>query len=289
MAPGTKVPLPALAFGDNAYVADQRAERHDERPAGRTGKYTADLTVTGLRVVITGGLVGGLLTLGGPPVEIVVARATAHAEHKKTLLCGNQANRSVSGHAFIASAAVDPLLPTAYVEYVEIPPSGGHANKSVTATVLPSDGNVANTQAAVADSLGTITNSESKATSYAQAAGVCVLRLPNCVIRATLIKSQANSSAKATTRSSNATGTQFVDLVVAGIPITGTPPPNTVIPLPLGLGYVVLNQQVPDGPETGHTGLTVSAIVVHLNLPLAPLLRGADVIVAQAHSDATYR
>ena len=76
---------------------------------------------------------------------------------------------------------------------------------------------------------------------------------------------------------------------MAGIPIAGTPPPNTVIRLPLGLGYVVLNEQVPDGPETGHTGLTVRAVHAVITAPFNLLGIGAEVIVAEAHSDATFR
>ena len=95
-----------------------------------------------------------------------------------------------------------------------------------------------------------------------------------CLISATLIRSQANSSATASARSSNATGTQFVNLVVAGIPIAGTPPPNTTITLPLGLGFVVLNEQVPDGPETGHTGLTVRGLRAVDNAAARPAARG---------------
>lgn len=144
---------------------------------------------------------------------------------------------------------------------------------------------------AAADTTGANGASSSTASSCAQAAGACVLKVasPNCLIRATLIRSQSNSSASSASRSSNATGTSFVDLVVAGVPIAGTPPPNTTITLPLGLGFVVLNEQVPDGPEGGHTGLTVRAIRVVVTLALAPLLRGAEVIVAEAHSDATFR
>lgn len=51
----------------------------------------------------------------------------------------------------------------------------------------------------------------------------------------------------------------------------------------------LLNEQVPDGPETGHTGLTVRAVHAVVTLPLAPLFAGAEVIVAEAHSDATFR
>ena len=159
--------------------------------------------------------------------------------------------------------------------------------------VLPSSGGVVTTTDAAADTTGTNGPTSSTASSYAQAAGVCLLRVITtaCLVSATLIRSQANSSATSSSRSSNATGTQFVNLVVAGIPISGTPPPNTTITLPLGLGFVVLNEQVPDGPETGHTGLTTRGAPRgrHAAVALRTLLPGAEVIVAEAHSDATFR
>jgi uncharacterized repeat protein (TIGR01451 family) len=294
-APGTKINLPSLVFGNGAYVAVNEQTGSTSGPSSGQlsgGTYTADLTVTAVRVVITGGTTGLLLgATKQKPAEITVARATAHSEHKQTRLCTSSPTKAVSGHAFIASAQVDPLLPTSYVGFVDIPASGGTANKSVTASVLPSDGSVVSTNDAASNSTGTNGATSSTASSYAQAAGACVLKVadPNCLIKATLVRSQANSSATSAARSSDATGTQFVDLVVAGIPIAGTPPPNTTITLPLKLGYVVLNEQVPDGPETGHTGLTVRAIHVKVYLPLAPLLVGAEVIVAEAHSDALWR
>jgi uncharacterized repeat protein (TIGR01451 family) len=294
-APGTKINLPSLVFGNGAYVAvNEQTGSTSGPPSGQLsgGTYTADLTVTAVRVVITGGTTGLLLgATKQKPAEITVARATAHSEHKQTRLCTSSPTKAVSGHAFIASAQVDPLLPTSYVGFVDIPASGGTANKSVTASVLPSDGSVVSTNDAASNSTGTNGATSSTASSYAQAAGACVLKVadPNCLIKATLVRSQANSSATSAARSSDATGTQFVDLVVAGIPIAGTPPPNTTITLPLKLGYVVLNEQVPDGPETGHTGLTVRAIHVKVYLPQAPLLVGAEVIVAEAHSDALWR
>ncbi|MEA2220747.1 MAG: hypothetical protein QOJ35_3373 [Solirubrobacteraceae bacterium] len=299
LTPGARIPLDGntinrLLYGKGSYVAVNEQTGTTSGPASGQlsgGTYKSDLTVTMVRVYITGGTIGGLLTLGGAPVEITIAKAMAHAEHKQTALCTSSPTKAVSGHAFVASAQVDPLLDTSTVGFVDIPASGGHANKSVTASVLPADGSVVSTTDAAADTTGTNGATSSTASSYAQTAGACVLKIadPNCLIKATLIRSQANSSATSAARSSNATGTQFVDLVVAGISIVGTPAPNTTIRLPLGLGYVVLNEQVPDGPETGHTGLTVRAIHVKISLPLAPLLVGAEVIVAEAHSDATFR
>ena len=51
----------------------------------------------------------------------------------------------------------------------------------------------------------------------------------------------------------------------------------------------MLNEQIADGPETGHTGLTVRGLRLKLFLPLGPLLTGAEVIVGEAHSDAMFR
>jgi hypothetical protein len=302
LTPCTKIPLDGnlvnrLLYGNGSYVAINDQTGSTSGPASGQnsgGTYKADLTTTMVRVYITGGTVGGLLTLGGPPVEITVAKATAHSEHKQTRVCpGTTTTQAVSGHAFLASAQVDPILDTSTVGFVEIPASGGHANKGVTASVLPADGTVVQTTDAVADTTGTNGATSSTASSYAQVANACVLKAidPGCVVKASLIRSQANSTATSSARSSNATGTQFLSLTVAGIgPISGTPPPNTVIKLPLGLGFIVLNEQVPDAPETGHTGLTVRGIRVVVTTPFAPLLHvGAEVIVAEAHSDALFR
>ncbi|KRA32761.1 hypothetical protein ASD81_14715 [Nocardioides sp. Root614] len=300
VAPGTKIRLDGTAlnkglYGAGSYVAVNEQTGSTSGPASGVlsgGTYKSDLTVTAVRVLITGGTIGGLLTLGGAPVEITVARATAHSEHKQTRVCDETAPvQAVSGHAVLASAFVNPLLGPVDVGFVQIPASGGSANNSVTASALPADGTILTTEDAATNTTGTNGATSSTSSSYAQAAGVCVLRLvaQNCLVKATTIRSQANSTATKTSRSSNATGTQFVGLMVAGIPINANVAPNTVIQLPLGIGFVVLNEQVPDGPETGHTGLTVRAIHVVLNAIVPPLVSGAEVIVAEAHSDATFR
>lgn len=124
--------------------------------------------MTAIRVYVTGGLVGGLLTLRGPPAEITVAQATAHSEHKQTRLCpGATRTQAVSGHAFVPSAQVDPLLPVSTVGFVRIPASGGSAHKGVTATVLPADGSVVSTTDAAADTTGTNGPTSSTASSSA--------------------------------------------------------------------------------------------------------------------------
>jgi hypothetical protein len=126
----------------------------------------------------------------------------------------------------------------------------------VTASALPADGGVVTTTDAASDTTGTNGATASTSSSYAQTAGACILKVANpaCLIKATLLRAQSNSSASSSARSSNATGSIFTNLTVAGVPIAANPAPNTVI-----------------------------------TLPLAPLLVGAEVIVAEAHSDALWR
>jgi len=80
--------------------------------------------------------------------------------------------------------------------------------------------------------------------------------------------------------------------------MTVTPPPNTTLPL-TGIGFVTLNEQFCDGSATlptcaatgspSHSGRTVRAIHVVVTNPNAlSIPQGADVIVGEAHSDATH-
>jgi hypothetical protein len=84
----------------------------------------------------------------------------------------------------------------------------------------------------------------------------------------------------------SADGSTFVNLVVAGVPITVNPPPNTQITL-TGFGYVVLNEQITRTRSTS-TSFTVNMIHVFiteanvLNIPI-----GTQMIVAHASSGLT--
>ena len=84
----------------------------------------------------------------------------------------------------------------------------------------------------------------------------------------------------------NAEGSTFVNLVVAGVPITVNPPPNTNISLP-GFGHVVLNEQITRVRSTS-ASFTVNMIHVFiteanvLNIPI-----GTQIIVSHASSGLT--
>jgi hypothetical protein len=84
----------------------------------------------------------------------------------------------------------------------------------------------------------------------------------------------------------NAVGSTFVNLVVAGVPIIVNPPPNTDLNLP-GFGHVVLNEQI-TSTRTRSSSLTVNMIHVFitqaniLNIPI-----GTQIVVSHAFSGLT--
>jgi hypothetical protein len=102
-------------------------------------------------------------------------------------------------------------------------------------------------------------------------------------ITANEVKAVSTTSDNGGTLSSSATGSEFVNLVVLGVPITGTPAPNTTITLP-GFGYVVLNEQTPESKKS-NVGLIVNMIHVYINTqnPLG-IPENTQAIVASASS-----
>jgi len=106
------------------------------------------------------------------------------------------------------------------------------------------------------------------------------------LITATTVEAVANSVASSTGASSNGTGSMFVNLVVAGVPISGTPAPNTTIALP-GIGSVVLNEQTLEN-DASTTSIDVNLIHIRVTKSNALGLQiGTNIIVAHAQSRLT--
>lgn len=138
-------------------------------------------------------------------------------------------------------------------------------------------------------STGTIDTSVASETTGTGVATSSLTTIQSANVLGGLVTADAVTSVSTTSRdnstgkfSTSAAGTVFVNLKVLGIPVSGTPAPNTKLTLP-GVGYVILNQQ------TGRVGaskadLTVIGIhvVVTLSTPLAPI--GTQVVVSYANS-----
>src|SRR5579872_3738020 len=98
----------------------------------------------------------------------------------------------------------------------------------------------------------------------------------------TVVVSQVTSSSATSVNNS-----VFTNLVVAGVHISGTPAPNTVIPLP-GLGEVILNKQVGPVNHTNYTSIAVTGIDVKVTLHNTyGLPVGTHMLVAHAQSGFT--
>lgn len=290
VTPNTRIELPHSQFGRGAHVLLYEQVGSTSTPAPgqiEGGTYAADLTVNMIRVVITDSLPGP----GIHRTEVIVSNAVAHADFPQRALCAVPPDQFVSGHAFIASAATDPSLVPTTVGFVSIPASGGFDHQNLDQAAIGSD---VRAGASVSESSGALTATNSTASSFAQASGVCLGT--GCTISASVVKSQSNSTANGGA-SSNDNGTELIGVIVMGTPVSANPPPNTTIDLP-GIGFVILNEQFcdnagtlanncSDGTLAGHSGLTVRAIHVVVTVPGAGLQEG-EVIVAEAHSDATY-
>ncbi|MEX2558013.1 MAG: DUF11 domain-containing protein [Actinomycetota bacterium] len=260
-----------------------------------TGTFVSDVTVTMIDITAWD---RDPLALGRQTTSVQVSTAGAHAEHPSATGCPG----AVSGHAFIASETTDPELIPITVGYVAIPAYGGHDEQALNQLFLPADGSVVSAELTKSVSDGTLTPTSASSSDYAELANLCVLRDavgPGCLVGATLVRSQvASSDGSSGGALSNDTGTQFVGLVVNGQTIAVPVARNTVISLG-ALGYIVLNEQFCDGGSlaapgpvptcsgTTHSGLTVRAIRVVLLDPPPGGLPGLEVIVAEAHSDAT--
>ena len=110
---------------------------------------------------------------------------------------------------------------------------------------------------------GAIGTAEASALSVASVAQVNVL---GGLITASEVIATVTSTRGASGAASNANGSTFENLVVAGVPVTSgdaTVAPNTQRSLS-GVGYVVLNEQIPTGDGVTSSGMTVNMIHVYL-------------------------
>ncbi len=129
---------------------------------------------------------------------------------------------------------------------------------------------------------GAIGTAGASAQSVASAADINIL---SGLITAKQLIAAATSSRSVTGAASNANGSTFEDLVVAGSPVTvgdAAVAPNTQLALP-GVGYVVLNEQIVSGDGVTTTGITVNMIHVVLQDALTGAKTG-EIVVGSATS-----
>jgi hypothetical protein len=127
--------------------------------------------------------------------------------------------------------------------------------------------------ALTAGTLDTSAASQTTATGVASvsSSNVASVSLLGGLVSASAVTSVSTASRDNSTGalSVSSAGTQFARLSVAGIPISGTPAPNTKINLP-GVGYVMLNQQTSSiGAISANMTVIGIHVVVTITTPLA--------------------
>jgi hypothetical protein len=185
--------------------------------------------------------------------------------------------QSVSGEAFglfvDAPGMVADIPPT---PHVILPPGGGMETDMVAMSGAPG---VVSTGAITVSTQGTITATDATAESFAETSDLDIVG----VLSADSVTAMCMSMGDGTTATSNADGSGFSNLIVAGMPQAANPPPNTVILIPGGT--VILNEQV-----TGGDGVTTSEITVNMiHVTLTPLVgEPTEIIVSSAHCDVNF-
>jgi len=165
----------------------------------------------------------------------------------------------------------------AYSTYVNTPlGSSGQSPLAVLPAISGTDGAEADAEGSAlnvagalsSDFLNSITSgqigaAEAGAQSTSSAASVNIL---NGLITADEVVANVMSSASQDGAFSSGDGSTFTNLAIAGVgSLSGDSPiaPNTNISLP-GVGYVVLNEQIPTGDGVTSSGLSVNMIHVYL-------------------------
>lgn len=192
---------------------------------------------------------------------------------------------TVTGQAYGAQATGAPLANIGPVGQVLLPPGGANTVASVSAgavgaalttgTVVNSTADTSSATLAVATSSSTV-NNVNALTGLAGA---------GAAIAATTIRSVASSNSTGVTASSSPAGTTFQNLMISGV-AQGNVAANTRVTLP-GIGYVIINEQLPTGNGTTTSGLTVNGLHIFVTTAALGLPVGAEIIVASATSGAT--
>jgi hypothetical protein len=185
-----------------------------------------------------------------------------------------------SGEAYAAQVTVPPLAPIRVADTGPLPSTGG-AQQAALLEVQPIQvGNVGALNGADVASATAV--AEGNASRSAASLADLSLTVAGNTISGDFLMSEATARCQGSSAAVSG-NSQLAKLVVDGQTITISGATNQTVALPLGAGYVVINEQ--SSSANGQSGsMDVSALHVVANNPTggAPL---ADVVIAHAHAD----
>jgi len=110
------------------------------------------------------------------------------------------------------------------------------------------------------------------------------LNMLNGLVTADVAEAVSTTTSNSGVFSLDGSESTFVNLQVGGLAISPMPAPNTRIDLPLGLGYVILNEQIAKiHPKTATLTVNMIHLFVSKTTPLATA--GTEAIISHAKSD----
>jgi hypothetical protein len=190
-----------------------------------------------------------------------------------TLLAGAVQAQSVTGKAFGTYANVAGVVSQSPV--ANLPTTGGLATGQTDAFSVA---DFAGGELLNAVTTGAVDNKKSGAQSTSDVENVSAA---GGAITAGIVTAVATAFFDEVSGGRDASGSGFTDLVVNGVPVTTDVAPNTRVDL-AGVGYAILNEQIPSGNGVTSWGMTVNMIHVVLLNFLGQ--QTGDVIIGSASS-----
>jgi hypothetical protein len=185
---------------------------------------------------------------------------------------------SVSGQG--AAAAVTTSTGALQFAIAALPSAGGMVDSELASVAVP---NTLSADGLASITAGQIDSGLASVTTTAEAADVNVL---NGLITAQAALAVATSYANGAAATSESSGSMLLALVINGANYGDVAPaPNTPLSLP-GVGYLVLNEQIPTGDGVHSSGLTVNMIHVYLTDPVLGTPAG-DIVIGTATAAAS--
>jgi hypothetical protein len=252
--PNTVIPIPGIG----TLVLNEQVTAGD-------GVTAASLTVNLIHLILNG-------TLGTGDVIVSSAHADV-APGAVPCVCAQPGN-VVSGESFGSEIDLNSVTVEKNPRAL-LASQGGSAEAGVASVLVPGvlqSGTESQTTSGSVSATSASVQSSSLVEDLSLLAGV---------IGADVVHAMCSCTGDGTTASCTPAGTEFLNLVVAGITVSLPVPPNTMLSIPGGT--VILNEQISGGDGTTTRSLTVNMI----HVTLSGLLNG-ELIVASAHCDVDF-
>jgi hypothetical protein len=176
-----------------------------------------------------------------------------------TLLKGSFRGQAYATFANVEAGPVATQLGRSAFQPCPCNGTGGKTLSNTVDTVKTADnGRTLRANATLSTVFTEKTSTSARVKNTSRVAGLNAL---DGLIRADAIKAVANTTANASTMKSTSTGSEFLNLRIAGQPIRADVAPNTRVNLP-GLGYVLLKSVKKGGNDTSSSRITVDMLTL---------------------------